>query len=428
MKGQICVVGLGYIGLPTAAVLANSGYNVVGVDINKDVIDNLNKGKITIEEPYLGELVEEVVKGNRLQGKYNPCESDIFIICVPTPIKYDKTSDISYVINASNSILPYIKKGNIVILESTSPVGTTEKIIKPILEKSGLDIGTDIYLGYCPERVIPGKIIEELCNNDRIIGGINEVSALRIKDVYENFVKGQLFITDTNTAEMVKLTENAFRDVNIAFANELLKICDLLGINVWELISYCNKHPRVNILNPGPGVGGHCLAVDPWFIVETSNELANIIKKSRETNDSMPMYVFTEIERLTKNIKENKKIAILGVSYKKDIDDIRESPIIHLAKILKENNYEVSIYDPYVNECDCLKGDLVECVKGSDLLLIGVDHSIFKDINYKDVYDSMRGKFILDTRNYLNKDDIEDIGFKYGLIGNKDTKSIRIVD
>jgi len=237
------------------------------------------------------------------------------------------------------------------------------------------------------------------------------------KEIYESFVKGQLYTTDTNTAEMVKLTENTFRDVNIALANELLKVCDDLGINVWELIKYCNKHPRVNILNPGPGVGGHCLAVDPWFIVEASENLANIIKLSRQTNDSMPQYVFDKIEKLTKDIEGSKKISILGMTYKKDIDDMRESPIVHLVDILKENNYEVCIYDPYVSNHEYLEKDLLNCVKDSDLLVLGVDHCAFENIHYEEIYKAMKGKIILDTRKFLDEDEMKEIGFIYKLSG-----------
>ncbi|HSQ89741.1 nucleotide sugar dehydrogenase [Romboutsia sp.] len=419
MPQKICVVGLGYIGLPTAAILADNGYDVVGVDINKEVIDNLNKGKIIIEEPNLNEIVKDVVSKKKLIGKYSPGKADIFIICVPTPIREDKKADMTYVIDATKRILPHVRKNNIVILESTSPVGTTENIIKPILEKTNLKVGQEIYLGYCPERVIPGRIIEELSNNNRIIGGINEISALKIKEIYESFVNGQLYTTDTNTAEMVKLTENTFRDVNIALANELLKVCDDLGINVWNLIKYCNKHPRVNILDPGPGVGGHCLAVDPWFIVEASENLANIIKLSRQTNDSMPQYVFDKVEKLTKDLEGSKKISILGMTYKKDIDDMRESPIVHLVDILKENNYQISIYDPYVSEYEDLEKDLLKCVKDSDLLVLGVDHCAFKNIQYEEVYKAMKGKVILDTRKFLDEDKMKEIGFIYKLLGYK---------
>lgn len=421
MNKKICVVGLGYIGLPTAAMLANCGYDVVGVDTNKEVLDNLNKGKIIIEEPYLDELVKKVVSNKKLIGINTPCEADVFIIAVPTPINENKKADMRYVINATNSIVSYVKKGDIVILESTSPVGTTTEIIKPILEKIDLEIGKDIYVGYCPERVIPGKILKELVENHRVVGGINEESAIKIAKIYKSFVKGHIYTTDTKTAEMTKLVENTFRDVNIALSNELLKICDNININVWDVIEYSNKHPRVNLLNPGPGVGGHCLAVDPWFLVESSPNLSNIIKLSRITNDSMPSYMFYSIEKLINSKKEskNKKITILGITYKPNVDDIRESPIIELIKILKENNYEISIYDPYVKNYPGIENNLMKSVQGSELLVIGVNHDIFKDINYEKVLKEMQGNLILDTRNSLDKKELEKIGFVYKLIGSK---------
>lgn len=416
MKNKICIVGLGYIGLPTAAMLACEDYEVIGVDVNKEVIDNLNKGKIIIKEPYLDDFVSDVVKSGKLKGSTTPCEADVFIICVPTPITEDKKSDLRYVIQATNSILPYLKKGNTVILESTSPVGTTKNIIKTILEKSNLTIGKDIYLGYSPERVLPGKIIEELVSNHRVVGGINEESALRIKDIYKSFVKGEIYTTDTNTAEMVKLVENTFRDLNIAFSNELCKICDELNMNVWDVIKFSNKHPRVDILNPGPGVGGHCLAVDPWFIVESSQR-ANIINLARNINDSMPEYVFSKIEKITQNIDEIKKISIFGITYKPDIDDMRESPIIHLVDLLKLNNYEVSVYDPYVKEYKYLERDLEKCIENSDLIVMGVGHEIFKFIDYSKLLKKMKNPIILDTINFLEKEEITSIGFEYNLLG-----------
>ncbi|MGL5329032.1 MAG: nucleotide sugar dehydrogenase [Peptostreptococcaceae bacterium] len=419
MAKKICVLGLGYIGLPTAAMFANSGYNVVGVDINQDVIDNLNEGKIIIEEPYLETLVKEVVDKNMLKGSLIPCKADIFIICVPTPITEGKNADLRYVINASNAIIPYLKKGDIVILESTSPVGTTKDIVKSILEKTDLEVGKDIYLGYSPERVLPGQIINELVSNHRVVGGINEISAFKIKEVYESFVEGGIYTTDTNTAEMVKLVENTFRDVNIAFANELAQICDHLDMNVWDVIEYSNKHPRVNILNPGPGVGGHCLAVDPWFIVESSRCLSNMINLARNINDSMPDYVFNKIEKLTENIKGKKKICVLGATYKNDIDDMRESPIIHLIDILREHDYEVSIYDPYIKSYDGLNGNVYDCSKDSDLILIGVDHSVFRQLDYESILQSMRNNIILDTRNKLDCNRMELIGYRYFCIGTK---------
>ncbi|MGL6105184.1 nucleotide sugar dehydrogenase [Romboutsia sp.] len=417
MNKKICIVGLGYIGLPTAAMLASCGHNVIGVDTNKKVVENLKMGKILIKEPHLDKLVKEVVKNKNLIAINVPCEADVFIIAVPTPINEEKKANLDYVLNAMNSILPYLKKGNVVILESTSPVGTTKDILKPILESTNLKVGEDLYLAYCPERVLPGNILTELANNHRVIGGINEASALIVKQIYECFVRGDIYITDTKTAEMVKLVENTYRDVNIALSNELLKICDSMSINIWNVIKYSNKHPRVNLLDPGPGVGGHCLAVDPWFIVENSPNLSNIIKLSRLTNDSMPRYIFNNIDCLIKHTRGNKKVSILGMTYKADIDDIRQSPIVDLIDILQENNYEVSIYDPYVKEHALIEDDLFKCVKNSSILVIGVNHSVFKYIDFKEIIEVMSGNLILDTRNFLDKDKLEKIGFKYKLVG-----------
>ena len=328
---------MGYIGLPTATMFSCYGHKVIGVDVNEKVVNNINKGKIIIEEPNLEELVEDVVKKGNLIASISPKESDVFIISVPTPIKDDKTSDMSYVISATKSIVKYLKEGNIVVLESTSPVGTTEEVVKPIIEESGLKVGRDIMLGYCLERVIPGKIIYELKNNDRVIGGIDKKSAEEIRKIYKTIVDGNIYLTDCKTAELCKLMENTYRDVNIALSNELLLICDKLNINVWEVIEYSNKHPRVNLHTPGPGVGGHCLAVDPWFIIEKEPELSNIIKSSRLLNDSMPEYVYNKIDKILQKDK-SKKITILGITYKANTDDMRESPIIKLIDKLLKNN------------------------------------------------------------------------------------------
>lgn len=418
MRKKVCILGLGYIGLPTAALFANNGYDVTGVDINQDVIENLNEGKIIIKEPNLDELVKKVVGQNMLKGSLTPSESDIFIICVPTPITKDKNADLKYIVKAVNDILPYLKVGDIVVLESTSPVGTTKNIVKSILEKTNLDIGNEIYLGYSPERVLPGQIIKELVSNHRVIGGINEISGEKIKNVYESFVEGEIYTTDTDTAEMVKLIENTFRDINIAFANELSLICDKLGMSAWDVIEYANKHPRVNILNPGPGVGGHCLAVDPWFIVESSKDLANIVKLARNTNDYMPTYIFNKIQKLTDKEKKKTKVCILGATYKKDIDDMRESPIVHLIDILIKNNFEVELYDPYVKNYEVLNNNIYECAKNSDFLVLGVDHTAFKDLDYKAILEVMDNNIFIDTRNFLNKHNMESIGYKYYLIGS----------
>ncbi|EPZ62352.1 UDP-N-acetyl-D-mannosamine dehydrogenase [[Clostridium] sordellii ATCC 9714] len=283
-----------------------------------------------------------------------------------------------YVKYACESILPYIKKGDIVILESTSPIGTIEDLVKPILETSKLKIGEDIFLGYCPERVIPGNILKELKENDRLIGAINQISGEKIKNLYSSFVEGNIYLMDTKTAEICKLMENTYRDVNIALANELAIICDDLNINVWEVINFCNKHPRVNIHNPGPGVGGHCLAVDPWFIVEKSPQKSNLIKLSREINDYMPLYLFKKIEQILANIKQNKIVTILGMTYKADIDDIRESPIITLIDILAKNGYEVRVCDPKVDIYENLYEDLIKACENSELVLLAVNHKELK--------------------------------------------------
>ena len=417
MKKKICIVGLGYIGLPTATMFSCYGHKVIGVDVNEKVVNNINKGKIIIEEPNLEELVEDVVKKGNLIASTSPKESDVFIISVPTPIKDDKTSDMSYVISATKSIVKYLKEGNIVVLESTSPVGTTEEVVKPIIEESGLKVGRDIMLGYCPERVIPGKIIYELKNNDRVIGGIDKKSAEEIRKIYKTIVDGNIYLTDCKTAELCKLMENTYRDVNIALSNELLLICDKLNINVWEVIEYSNKHPRVNLHTPGPGVGGHCLAVDPWFIIEKEPELSNIIKSSRLLNDSMPEYVYNKIDKILQKDK-SKKITILGITYKANTDDMRESPIINLIDKLLKNNYNVKVFDPYIKDFQINCQSILEACKDSDLLILGVNHDYFKNLPLDEIKTTMKGNLILDTRNFLDKKEVEKSGFIYKLLGS----------
>jgi len=416
-KQKICIIGLGYIGLPTAAMFASNGHKVIGVDINNEVIDALEKGEVIIEEPYLKNMVEqEVVLGNLIASK-EPQEAEAFIIAVPTPLTKDKKANMSFVKKATESILPYLRKGNIVVLESTSPAGTVKNLIIPILKKSSLKIGEDLYVGYCPERVLPGQILFELVNNNRIIGGVNRKSAEKIKYLYQTFVKGEIYFTDTTTAEMCKLVENTYRDVNIALVNELSKICENIGASIWEVIKLCNKHPRINIHQPGPGVGGHCLAVDPWFIVEKSPNLARIIKLARETNDSMPQFIFNKIENLLKNIKGIKKVTILGITYKAKIDDTRESPIINLISLLEKRDYKISVVDPYVKEFRYKLENVTDAAEGSDLLVLAVNHKDFEELDFEALAQKMRNKFILDTRNYFNKNIVERIGFKYYLLG-----------
>ena len=414
---KLCVVGLGYIGLPTSAMFATHGYQVFGVDLNEKVVDALNEGKIVIEEPYLDILVQAAVRSGHLKADTKPCEADAFIIAVPTPMKEDKTADMSYVISATEMILPYLKEGNIVILESTSPTGTVENILVPILEKSGLKIGEELFVGHSPERVLPGKILWELVNNDRIVGGINRISAEKIRDIYKIFVNGEIFLTTATTAEMCKMMENTYRDVNIALANELAKICEKTGINAWDVIKLANKHPRVNLHQPGPGVGGHCLAVDPWFIVEKNPELAHIIRLSRETNEGMPEFVAGKIKSIVGEIKKT-KITILGVTYKPNIDDMRESPIMELVELLKEDGVDLNIYDPHVDIEEFKDMSLLEACTGSDLVVLAVNHDVFNDLSFPDIKKVMKRANVLDTRNFLDGELLKGLGFNYYLLGN----------
>lgn len=415
---KICVVGLGYIGLPTSAMFATHGCQVIGVDVNKEVVNALNRGEIIIEEPYLDIMVQAAVRSGHLKADTKPQESDVFIIAVPTPITEDKKADMSCVTSTAEMIVPYLKKGNLVILESTSPTGTVENLLLPILEKSGLKIGEELYVGHSPERVLPGKILWELVNNNRIVGGINRESAEKIRDLYKIFVNGEIYLTTATTAEMCKTMENTYRDVNIALANELAKICEKAGINAWEVIELCNKHPRVNLHQPGPGVGGHCLAVDPWFIIEKNPDLAKIIALSRETNDDMPQYVLNRIDDILKDIKGTKKVTILGITYKPNIDDMRESPIVRLIDLLgKREDYEISIYDPHVKIYKHQAKDLIDASKDSDLIVLAVNHDVFKGLPLSEMGRVMRNRNVLDTRNFLGRDEVEDKGFRYMLLG-----------
>lgn len=418
MSERICIIGLGYIGLPTAAMFAKSGCDVVGVDINPVVREALSHGEVIIEEPFLKEIVKEVVEQGRLEVSSEPLEANVFIITVPTPILPNKGADMSYVERAAQSIMKVLKRGDTVILESTSCVGATEEIVKPILESTGLCVPEDIKLGYCPERVLPGKILEELVHNSRIIGGIDALSALRIQEIYKYFVKGEMYLTTTRTAEMCKIMENTFRDVNIALSNELAMICQEAGTNVWEVIELCNKHPRVKFLAPGPGVGGHCLAVDPWFLVESYPNQTKIIRLARETNDYMPSYLVKCIQEIVP-IEADwiSKICILGMTYKQDIDDIRESPILELIHLLQERGYEVAVVDPYVNKEQYETQGLYEACNGSDLIVLGVQHTLFNNLPYHNMAKWVRRKKILDTRYFISQEQVEKAGFIYYLLG-----------
>lgn len=358
---EIVVVGLGYIGLPTAAVFAKHGVRVFGIDVNADVVDTINRGEIHIVEPDLDTAVKEAVSAEMLEAGLTARPADAFLIAVPTPFKgHDHEPDLSYIEAASKTIAPALKSGDLVILESTSPVGATEKMadwlaeVRPDLSFPQ-DAGdqSDILIAHCPERVLPGKVLSELVTNDRIVGGMTERCGKAAKALYETFVEGQCILTDVRTAEMCKLTENAFRDVNIAFANELSLICEKQGINVWELIALANRHPRVNVLSPGAGVGGHCIAVDPWFIVSGAPAESRIIRTSREVNNYKPEWV---VERITKAAERasiggrSARIALLGLAFKPDIDDLRESPAMRIARVLAEKvECELLIVEPNID-------------------------------------------------------------------------------
>ena len=399
---KICILGLGYIGLPTAAILTRAGYEVFGVDVNKSVIDAINKGKVHIFEPNLDMLVKRAVENNLLQAGINVVKADIFILAVPTPFKDNHKPDISYVEAAVKEIIPCLEKGNLVILESTSPVGTTEYIANIVYELRKDLQNNDILFAHCPERVLPGRILDELVNNDRIIGGLNKESTEVAKAFYSTFVKGELITTDSKTAELSKLVENSYRDVNIAFANELSIICDKLKIDVWELISIANHHPRVNILNPGPGVGGHCIAVDPWFIVDSVPRESKLIHMAREINDYKPIFVFDKIENIIKKIK-NPKIACLGLAFKADVDDLRESPAIKIVDLLSNNkDSEILVVEPYIktlpNELDKKENVTLskyhEDVEKADVIILLVDHNKFKN----EKLSNLNNKILIDTR------------------------------
>ena len=411
----VCVLGLGYIGLPTAAIMAANGFKVAGIDINEAIVETIQKGAIHIKEPGLNTIVTAAVNSGNLTVHTKPVKADVFIIATPTPIYQDKKADLSFVISATRSIVPVLEKGNLVILESTCPPRTTIDVIAPILASSGLKAGEDLFLAHCPERVLPGNILYELVYNSRIIGGINEKSALTAQKVYEKFVQGKIVITDATSAEMSKLMENTFRDVNIALANELCKIAYDLNLDALEIIKLANMHPRVNLHQPGPGVGGHCLAVDPWFIVEKSN-FARLIGLSREINDSMPEFVINRAMALLSNIKDP-VITVLGMTYKGNIDDIRESPAIKIINGLCERGCTVKIHDPYVKNSAFKIYGLSESLSGSDLLLVLADHKDFKELSPEFSGELVRNRILLDTKNYLSHGDWKKNGFAVEALG-----------
>ena len=411
----VSVIGMGYIGLPTAAVLASRRVKVIGIDVNQHVVDTINQGKIHIIEPELDILVRSAVQTGHLRASKQPEKADIFMIAVPTPFKGEYEPDLSYIESAAKSIAPVLEKGNLVILESTSPVGATEKMMEWMrMERPDLSFPefendnsqADIAIAHCPERVLPGHIIRELVENDRIIGGVTTRCAERARNLYKIFVEAECIITDCRTAELTKLVENSFRDVNIAFANELSLICDKLGINVWELIKLANRHPRVNILQPGPGVGGHCIAVDPWFIVNSAPNEAKLIHTARLVNDGKPYFILEKINHAAAIIAQDKskiRITCLGLAFKPDIDDLRESPALNIAQQVSLMGFsKVSLVEPNITKIpegfnDNGTTELVamdEAIKAADIVVLLVDHAQFKSMNLS----LLSGKQVIDTR------------------------------
>ncbi len=420
---RICVLGLGYIGLPTASTFAAHGVEVVGVDVNSQVIATLRRGDLHIQEPGLRETFEAALRSGRLTFSEKPVEADAFIIAVPTPFHEDrlgesngkqyKLADLRAVLSAAEAIVPVLRKGNLVVLESTSPPRTTVDLVQPILEKSGLKGGQDFLLAYSPERVLPGQIIRELVENARVIGGIDPVSAQAGRDLYAVFVKGQIVLTDATTAEMVKLMENTYRDINIAIANEFSRLAERFGVDVWEAIATANLHPRVKILSPGPGVGGHCISVDPWFFVEAAPDLADLIYTARQVNDSQPRFALKLIERGLGSLA-GRRIAVLGLAFKPDVDDLRESPAAEVVHLLQEAGAQVRAFEPLRPEglpgIVCV-ASLEEAVCQAECVVLLVHHAPFVTLDPVELARLTPARLAIDMRNVWDPAAWEAAGF-----------------
>jgi len=419
---KICVLGLGYIGLPTASTFASHGIQVTGVDVNPEVVHTLQNGALHIYEPGLRTLVQAALRSGNLLIRQQPEPADAFIIAVPTPFHADKRADLGFVISAAESIVPHLRRGNLVVLESTSPPRTTADVVRPILERCGLKAGEDFYLAYSPERVLPGQILRELIENARVIGGIDPASAQAGRDLYATFVRGEIFMTDATTAEMVKLMENTYRDVNIAIANEFARLADRFGVDVWEATRIANLHPRVKILNPGPGVGGHCISVDPWFLVEAAPDLTPLIRTARQVNDAQPRFVVDLVRRALQGTLSGYTIAALGLSYKPDVDDLRESPAIEVARLLQEGGAQVLAFEPYKPDAEIpeltLAPNLAAAIQDADVLLLLVGHTQLRKIDPVEVAQLTPARVVVDTVGGWPREAWEALGFRVYQIGN----------
>lgn len=413
----VSVIGLGYVGLPTAVLLANAGKQVFGVDINVELLDNIQNGKHQIEDTELNEMLTKVVKEKQLITGTQVVESDVFIIAVPTPVK-DRKIDLRYVEIACDNICNVLKHGDLVILESTVAPGTTLGNVKPILESTGLKAGEDFSLSHIPERVQPGRLKEELTGNSRIIGGFDERSTALSKKVYASFVDAELFETDIVTAETVKVMENTYRDINIALANEFLLICEKLNVDPSEAIKLANQHPRIHILNPGPGVGGHCIPVDPWFLVEKAPEEAKLVKLARERNDYMPIKVTEDIVEILKAIKGS-RVSLLGCTYKENTSDDRESPARSIVEELTAKGITYQLFDPHVKKpWNHFARSLLTCIENTDVMVLLVPHNEFVGINPMELINQTECRVIFDCTGKLQKEEWEKAGFRLLRLGN----------
>ena len=416
MTQHVAFVGLGYIGLPTAVVMANSGLEVTGVDVMPDKVDSINRGEVTIVEPGLEEALHAALDSGQFKASTEMPKADAYIVAVPTPFTDNHDVDMKYIFSAAEAIAPQLEGDELIVLESTSPPRTTERMAKRILElrpefridrEESRESGPVLYFAHCPERILPGKAMEELLTNDRIIGGMSPEATRRAKTIYESFCQGELLETNDRTAEMAKLTENSFRDVNIAFANELSLICDELDISVWELIELANHHPRVNILQPGPGVGGHCIAVDPWFIVATAPETSNLIRTAREVNDGKPVWVVRKITEATERFDNQPTIALLGLAFKPDIDDLRESPALEIAEQIADRFPQSTILavEPNISELphalaaagNVSLAEINRAVDEADVVVLLVDHKEFLGLDLQNT-SSPKKRRVIDTR------------------------------
>lgn len=426
---KICVIGMGYIGFPTACLLAHAGHQVLGVDINVSVLDSLRHGQLHIvNEAGLAELYNTVFEKGNLVVSDRPSEADAFILAVPTPFLHDTTenirerierpelaykADLSYVESATRAIAPYVRPGNLIILESTVPPGTTETVVVRALGEEGVDVSSLLF-AHAPERVLPGNLVHELVHNDRIVGGLTSEAGEAAAALYRSFVRGDISITDARTAELVKLMENTYRDVNIALANEFARVCEHLNIDAWEAIALANRHPRVNFLRPGPGVGGHCIAVDPYFVVEAAPALTDLIQTARRVNRRMPLHVL-ELLRDLAGSEPIRRVAILGASYKANVGDERESPSLEIAQLLRNEGVDVAIHDPYVAQYNT---SLEAVLQGAEAILLLTDHDVYQSVDPYFAHSLVARALLLDTRGFYNTGDWEAAGFLVMRLGD----------